>query len=165
MSGDRGVSTVLDVAVCLLLISAGVVALYSATPPSGRSGSIDATDAAALLAASTVRVDYRLPPGTVGAGRPRSRAVRGTAASLLADAAVVDARGNRTPTFVVRVQAAVRLLLRRLSGAVDVVARVGTTTGSADRITVGPSPPPGVDVDAATISVGNVTILVRTWSR
>lgn len=174
-------STVLDAALCLLLVSAGTVTLATTTPPQPSDGS-RADAAAETLAASTATVNYTLSSGARRAsdrrgsrsepdGRAVDRTAQGTLARLLADATV----GNVTVGE------------RRLSRASDdfrreteraVAAAVGTNGmqvvavwrpyDGADvraRVTVGPRPPPRTDVHAASFTVASGFPTARSEAR
>jgi len=158
---ERGLSTALDAVLCLLLVSAAVVALVSLPadthetpdPPS------DARSLAATLAASTASVEYD------------DRAANGTRANLLADVAVLNARNGSNGEFERGVRAAVEDTLNGTVGGANVSAfarREHDTVGAAG---VGPSPPSRGAVSSAAFSVPadapsveRVEIVVRTWS-
>lgn len=161
MTDRRAVSTVVDVSLCLLLVSASVLALASATPPPAREESNDARRAAAVLGAGTARVEYR-PPGPVPSDQENgNRTATGTLAGLLADAAIVEARGAavdgpRPAGYVARTRTAVRRALGPVGGRVQVVAAWHPFDGSAieGRVVVGDRPPAAATaVDAVTMTV------------
>lgn len=154
---SRGVSTVVDATLCLLLVSAAALTLAGVdSGPNPQSP--DAGRVAEALAATTATVDYRLPAGAVAENRPRNRTARGTLAALLGDAVRVDRRTDGG--FVAGVRARVERWLRRFPGGVQVRAAVG------DRrpLVVGGTPPPGVRVDAATLRFDRALVVVRRWS-
>lgn len=146
----RGVSTVVDVSLAVLLITASVVTLVATgQPPTGDDG--DARKAASLIAATTVELDY--PDGTAS----------GTLAGLLADAALPD-----TPDgFDAAVRRRTRETLQNVSTPVQVTA---APLGGERRTTVGGRPPPSATVATTTFVVPAarnrtpVRIVVRTWS-
>ena len=146
----RAVSTVLDVAVFLLLVSAAAGTLVLADTPQETSTRADET--AEILASSTLSVEYDL------GGEPRR--AHGTAGVLLARAAVANAStgGNRLSTmgrsYRETVQAAIRERLAT-PNRTQVLARWRPYRGAplAGTVTVGSTPPPGTDVHSATVSV------------
>lgn len=160
---SRGASTTVDVAVFLVLVSAAAVTV--ATVPQTRPVDGDAADETAfVVATATATVEYHAGTGR-GAqnGSPRTTRVRtahGSLAGLLADAAFATATVDGRPLTPggARFERAVRAAVReRLPGdGVEVVATWRPVRGSGvvGRTTVGPSPPPGADVAAATLSVG-----------
>ncbi|MFB6217857.1 MAG: hypothetical protein ABEH77_01570 [Halobacteriaceae archaeon] len=149
MAVARGVSTVVDVSLALLLVSASVATLVAATPPEREQSRAGARTTAALLAATNARIDYR--------GGNAS----GTVAGLLA-----DATANDTPDGF---RSAVRRRAARTVRTVPVHGQVtARPVGGGRRIAVGNPPPPSADVDAAAFTVGRngtpVRVVVRTWS-
>jgi hypothetical protein len=152
-------STVLDVTVCLLLVSAGAVTVAttapSATPDGHRPG---ASDRGQTLATTTATVEFTPRTGS-GGNASRSRTRNGTVAALLADAAVRNLSvGRRAVTasrdrFERGVVNATRAAVG--TAGVSVVARWRPFAGSsiAGVVAVGPSPPRGADVQAATLRV------------
>lgn len=160
---SRGASTTVDVAVFLVLVSAAAVTV--ATVPQTRPVDGDAADETAfVVATATATVEYHAGAGRdVPNGSPRTTRVRtahGSLAGLLADAAFATATVDGRPLTPggARFERAVRAAVReRLPGdGVEVVATWRPVRGSGvvGRTTVGPSPPPGADVAAATLSVG-----------
>jgi hypothetical protein len=142
---DRAVSTVLDVCLCLLLVSASVLTLLAAPVDGEDPAAGTADELATTLAAGTTTVRYGGPAGT--------RAAHGTYAGLLATAA----RTNRTPETGGRFRAAVRSTIRGVLDGDDWHARVRATwrpyeAADPTAVVVGPSPPPGADVHAAVTS-------------
>lgn len=143
----RGVSTVVDVSLALLLVSASVVTFIAATPPEREDSR--ARGAAALVAATTGRVEY--------SGGNAS----GTVAGLL-----VDATAPTTPEgFRDAVRRRAERTLRRVPGPAQVTVR---PQGEGQRVEVGAAPPQSADIDAAAFTVGRngtpVRVVVRTWS-
>lgn len=158
---DRGVATALDAVLCLLLVSAAVVTLVTA--PASSPASAPPTDAhgvSSLLAAGTATVAYA------------NETANGTYANLLADAAAIRARdpADRSPAFVGAVRRAVEEFLRDVAAETHVLAvwRPAPDRPIAARVRIGPAPPPGIDVEAASFVVSlrgsaQVRIVVRTW--
>lgn len=144
---DRGVSTVLDVSVCLLLVGAAVLTLLGA-PRGGPDPSADRADEiASTLAGSTATVSY----GHAG----ENRTAHGTLAGLLADAAV----SNATPATGQGFRSAVANVTRPALGAPDWRGQVLVTwrpyEGADGRagVRVGWPPPSDADVHTATTHV------------
>ena len=146
----RAVSTVLDVSLFLLLVSAAVGTLVLANPPEPTE--TDADETAELLASSTLSVEYDI--------RGETRRAHGTMGSLLARAATADASMNGRPlssmdgSFRETVRTGVRERLAA-PNRTRVVARWWPYRGAplGGTVTVGPTPPPGTDVHTATVSV------------
>lgn len=144
----RGVSTVLDASVCLLLVSASALAL-AGVPTDDADPDPDTADATAeALSSSTARV-------TAGGG-----SAHGTLAGLLAAAAVRNATldGSRLAPDRGFERAAERRVSRALQRAgtdAQVVARWEPFPGSrlGGRAVAGRTPPPDADVHAAALSV------------
>lgn len=158
-SGARGISTVVDVSVFLLLVSAAVFSVVTAT-----DGGVDVTatpdrDEATVetLATTTTTVEYDLGVDD-RTGEPIQRVRHGTLAELLAEAAVANASVDGAPTspyaagFVDAVRTSLTSLL---DGRTQVVAAWRPLPGSglAGAVRVGPTPPPDATVHAATLSV------------
>jgi hypothetical protein len=151
---DRGVSTVVDVALALLLVSASVVVVVAASPPAPQQGH-DARTLTTLLTATTARVP--VPGG----------AASGTVAGLLADAAAL---GPSRAGFADAVRDRVNRTLRHVTDPAQVIAR---PVGGGDAVRVGDRPPPTADVAAVSVVVPPrdrehgtaVRIVTRTWSR
>lgn len=164
-------STVVDVGLCLLLVSAAAVTVAS-VPEAGTPGD-RADEVASTLASTTATVNYslRLPPGerSGATGRPGERAsgpsdvdlertTHGSLATLLARAAVGTVRVHGAPPTrsAAGFAAAVRAeTLAVLPPRTQVVVRwrpypdahLGRT------FVVGPEPPAFATVHAATVSV------------
>lgn len=160
---DRGVATTVDAVLCLLLVSAAVVTLVTAPASPPTDSPTDAHSVAGLLATGTTTVAYA------------NRTANGTYANLLADAAAMRAgaenRGDRSSAFVAAVHRAVGRILRGVAAETRVVAawRPAPDRSVGARVRVGPTPPPGTDVEAASFVVSlrglaQVRIVVRTWS-
>lgn len=148
---SRGVSTVLDASLAILLVSAGAVALV--TIPGGHDQPPDPDAAATTVLASTVTATY---------GPADERRVSGRVSTLLGHAAVAADR-EVDPAFVRGVETAVERVLDETTGRVEVLTTAGETT-----VRVGPRPPPRVSVASVTHDVdvrnATATVTVRTWS-
>lgn len=157
-TSDRAVSTVLDVALFLLLVGAAVAVLYAAPDGSGASERADADAAPAVattLATTTTDVEYQPTAGD------ETVVDRASVLTLLARAAVASAGhgddGGIAPRYAAAVTEAVRGELRALERdrRVQVRATWEPLPGSGLRgeVTVGPKPPASADVHAATTTV------------
>lgn len=158
-------STVLDGLLCLLLVSAAVVTVTTATPqePTGEG---DAADVASTLATTTATVNYTLTPrfGTTSVEAPRAgdafdRTAHGTLAELLARAAVARITIGDERLWHARDEF-VRAVVRAVGGAVranhtriTVVWQPYPDSSIGGRLVVGSRPPPDRPVHAATIEV------------
>jgi hypothetical protein len=146
----RAISTVLDVSVCLLLVSAAVGTLVLTTPL--QDSETGAGETAELLASTTLSVEYDL--------RGERRQAHGTAGTLLARAAVANASTDglalspASDSFRDTVRRAVRQRLAA-PNRTQVLARWRPYRGAAlnGTVTVGQSPPPETDVHSATVTV------------
>jgi len=147
----RAVSTVVDVSLAMLLVSAAAVALVAI--PHDEPDPPDPDAAARTVLASTVTVSY---------GQADQRTASGRVSTVLAHAAVAADRDAR-PRFVAAVEAAAGDVLEAAGGRIELVASTGD-----ERVRVGPRPPPDASVAAATHEVPTngttVTVTVRTWS-
>ncbi|WP_340100820.1 DUF7284 family protein [Salinibaculum salinum] len=146
----RAVSTVLDVAVFLLLVSAAVGTLVLADPPEQTDSRADET--AEIIASSTLSIEYGLAGET--------RYAHGTIAELLARAAVANAsfEGASLASMDGRFSATVtKETSERLvaPNRTQIVARWVPYRGGPlqGHTVVGQAPPDGLDVHSATISV------------
>jgi hypothetical protein len=146
----RGISTVVDVAVFLLLVSAAVLTLSLA--PGAPPEDLGADETAELLASSTATVGYELH----GAGRR----AHGTVGGLLARAAVANASigGRELSTASDGFERLVRHETRRLLAAphtTRVTVRWAPYPDAPVRgtVRVGTRPPPTADVQLATVTV------------
>lgn len=151
----------LDACLCLLLISAAAVTVTSAPVQSGVDDPDRADAVAETLTAVTADVPYTLRPVPNGDGEPDAspeydRVAHGTLATLLADAAVRTVRvgGEALTGTSEGFAAAVReTVAERLPSRTRVVVRwqpyPDAHLGRA--FAVGPTPPAGVDVNAATV--------------
>ncbi|GGM68339.1 hypothetical protein J2752_002087 [Halarchaeum rubridurum] len=163
MTRSRGLSTVLDVAVCVLLVGGAVVTLAGIAPPTPAADTAPAATArAALDSTATVPVD----------GAP----VRGSVAALFADAAVARGGDTAPPGYVAAVERAAARRLANASGRASLTASWRPDGPCrATTLTAGATPPPGVAVDAVTFVVPTgerpacgdapVHLTLRTWSR
>lgn len=171
---NRAVSTPVDVALCLLLISASVLTLTMYIDADERGSEPGAADRTAeTIAATTVSITYSLEPAVraddTGAfadlaeydAEALTRVAHGPAGGLLADAAVAnltvgDDRVSREGADFERgLEDAIRGTLPADANGVHVVAVWTPYAGSAiqGRATVGASPPADADVTAATLTV------------
>lgn len=164
----RAVSTVLDVAVSLLLVSAAVGVVVTAPEP--RRGTPSPAATGETLATATADVEYALTPAParspsrVSFGRTDGpefrRAAHGTLADLLADAAlgnvsVRDREVTRTGDGFERV---VRAATRNATGRRAAVRAVWTPYRGAPvvgRMRAGRRPPRDAAVGAITLSVAS----------
>lgn len=165
-------SAVLDAAVCLLLVSAGVGTLVAADTRPDDPTAPRADAVAETLATSTAGVNYSLAPGApparrvlgadavpVDSGPAFVRYRRGTHAALLGDAALagVSLDGHRLTRTGDGFRAAVRNETARsvaLAGTqVVAVWRPYLDAPVSARASVGEAPPPDATVRAATVGV------------
>lgn len=150
----RAISTVVDVTVFLLFVSAAVATLTVAPDPTADPDPEPdvADDQAALLAATTADVEYTL--------RASDRTAHGTVASLLARAAVANATIDGRPLsagqqdYLDGVSEVTRQTLGP-TNRTQVLVRWEPYRGAPVRgtVCVGTRPPSGRDVTVATISV------------
>lgn len=146
----RAVSTVLDVAVFLLLISAAIGTLVLADAPKQIDSRADET--AEVVASSTLSIEYDFDGQT--------RRAHGTIGELLARAAVANATiedeslSSMEQDFSEKVEAetSARLVAPNRT---QIVARWVPYRGGPlqGRAVVGPVPPDGIDVHSATVTV------------
>lgn len=177
----RAISTVLDVSLCLLLVTASALTLVEtpyateSDPDTVQSDPDTADETIEILTTATARVTY-----SVG---DQNRTLHDTLAGLLADAvfaetALPDVSVNATTDFRQAVITTVGRALRRSDVGVRVLADCKECTCeecefglSSGRITVGEQPPSQADVHAARLLVPGehpdrqVRLTVRTWSR
>ena len=169
----RAISTVVDVMVCLLLLSAAIVAVTLPATESAPERTVDET--ATVLATTTADIEYRLSAealnragpddsGTVSSGttdRPAwlgDRKRHGTLAGLLARAAVTNAsyRGHRLAPEAAPFRASVRTEANAvLPERIAVRARWEPYPDApiSGTVTAGETPPPDVSVQTATLRV------------
>lgn len=175
-------STIVDAAICLLLVSAGAVTLVT-VPDSGGAGAAadvagerpagddaDRADAlATTLTAATASVNYTLAPGARRASGTRvafphtegpqfERTSRGTLAGLLADAALAGVRvdGTRLDHTGDDFRRGVRARTLEAVGANAQVVAVWRPTPEGPiegRVVVGPDPPADQSVHASVVRV------------
>lgn len=165
-------STLLDATLCLLLVSAGTVAVSTVPGESGPApateGPASADARAETVATGTATVNYTLAPGArgtagadvrfpTGEGPAFCRTAHGTLAALLADAAMgrVTIGGQRLTHARDDLAAGVRRTVHAAVGGprTQVVAVWSPYVGAPvrGRVTVGERPPPAADVRAATV--------------
>lgn len=149
----RAISTVLDVSMAMMLVSAAALVLVSVPNHNRHPADPDVSARAVLV--STTTANYRTSVG-------QKRTVSGHVAILLGHAVVSKHRGLN-PQFVTAVHTAVTDVLDDIGSNVVVSANIGDT-----HIIVGTRPPPSASVAAVThrVIVGNTTafVTVRTWS-
>ncbi len=166
---DRAISTVVDVSLCLLLVSAaiGTLALPQAVPGTPHDGP-DPSATVEALATGTVSVAYELETGHLeapvdhasGAGEAE-RVAHGSYAELLAEAAVENATlhgralSGASDGFERRVATAIRNATRATGGRTRVTATWAPYPGAPTRgvASAGPRPPREASVAAATLTV------------
>lgn len=165
-------STVLDVSLCLLLVSASVVTLTTVPEgqtlgdegPAGRAG-----PTAESLTTVTATVNYSLAPGArradeslvafpVTSGSAFDRSCHGTLAELLAETAVDSTTisdDRITHTSDEFRETVGRIVANATGPRTQVIAIWRPFPGSEirGRFVVGSTPPPSATVDAATVSV------------
>lgn len=153
---DRGISTVLDAALCLLLVSAAVGVLLAV--PADEADADEAAEIATLVGTSTETVTYRPDPPETTADVNRTD--HGTVARLLASAAVTAADVDDEPfvpdpAYRRAATDAAGTLVVPADARVEVQAiwepvESGPLRGA---VTVGSAPPPDKDVHAASLTV------------
>lgn len=150
----RGISTVVDAVLFLLLVSTAVVTV---TLPGEGPGAPGADESAQLLATTTASVEYQL--GSAPAGEPtRTRNAHGTLAELAARAAIADATVAGRPLspagehFVQRVREQIQ---RRIGPRTQIHARWRPYESSSiyGAVKIGAQPPPATDVTASVLRV------------
>lgn len=165
-------STVLDVAVCLVLVSAGAVTVATTERSAGQSDEVDADAVAETLATSTARVNGSSPAtgDAVGTGAG-DWSTRGTLAGLLAAGAVgslgVDGT-SATPAnrgFVRAVGNATLAAVDDSRVRVEAVWRPYPGAPLAGEVAVGSRPPPDATVHAATLTLPSGFGSVRPGAR
>jgi len=152
---ERGISTVVDVVLFLLLVSA---ALVTVTLPGGGSGALGAGESARLLATTTASVEYELVAESADGEATRRRVAHGTLAGLAARAAVADATVAGRPLSPASesfVRATRERIRERLGPRTQVHARWRPYGSSPIRgtVTIGPQPPPTADVSGTVLRV------------
>lgn len=159
---DRAASTVLDVALFVLLVGAAVLTLTGAPTPTADPADGRAHEVATVLATSTAQVNDT--PG----GDASRRSAHGTLAGLLADATTRSASADGAPlarddAFAAAVKNATRPVLAGEGWRAEVVVAWRPFPGAhlGSELRVGHSPPGTADVHAATTTVGNGLPAVR----
>lgn len=170
-------STVLDGVLCLLLVSAAVVVVTTATPrePTGEGR---AADVASTLTTTTTSVNHTLDPrtGPTGVGGSNrsdafDRTDHGTLATLLARAAVARATIDGERLWPARndfgraVVAATTAAIRPNHTLITATWRPYPDSSIRGRIVVGSRPPPDRPVHAATVEVSSGFPTVRDDAR
>ncbi|KTG09712.1 hypothetical protein AUR64_08710 [Haloprofundus marisrubri] len=168
-------STVLDAALCLLLVSAAAVTLASVPSDSPELATdTDASQVAETLSTSTAEIGYTLAPGArrandserfpVTDGLVFERYAHGTLAQLLAESTLAtptvgDERLTHTgDDFQQQARAAVaQSIPPRTHIVADWRPHPGSSVGS--KTTVGEAPPPSADVHVAVLTVPTATAL------
>ena len=157
-SRSRGVSTVLDVTLFVLLVSAAVLSVVTAHGPTDDPTAVGRDEATVeTLATATATVHYEVGVEN-GTDDPITRVRHGTLAELLAEAALanVTADGTRVSPYAGGFTTAVVDAVRpALDGRTQVVATWTPYPGSSlrGRVALGPSPPADATVHAATLAV------------
>jgi hypothetical protein len=159
----RGISTVVDVTVFLLLVSAAVATV---TLPVARQPAVPVSPTAEVLGVATADLQYVAgSPATPSLTQPGTEAferrANGTVAALLAAAAVsnVTVDGRTLLPGGAEFRAAVANATRRVTGwvadPIRVDARWQPYPGAplAGHVGVGPVPPPTADVRLATLTI------------
>lgn len=163
---NRGVSTVVDVALFLLLVSAAVLSVATAGGHERdvvAAGRDEATVETLATATATVRYDLARDPRT---NETIERVRHGGLAELLAEAAVasVAVDGEQISPYAGGFVAAVGEAVHpALDGRTQVTATWTPYPGShlRGRVTVGPSPPPDARIHAATLAVDSGLLTAR----
>ena len=179
MTGERAVSTLVDAAAFLLLVSAAVGTLVVASPAPDRAPS--AEPSAERLSTVTANPHYSLSPGArraneslvafdSTAGPEFDRVAHGSVASLLADAAVGNAtvRGEELTHAGDGFERAVRAAARNATTRRVRVHAVWTPyPGAPVRgvLTAGPRPPPDARVGVTRLSVDSGVPTARERAR
>lgn len=163
-------STVLDAALCLLLVSASVGTLAAVGPDDAPDRHAAADADAETLATATATVNYTLAPGARRAsetsvsfpdasGPEFERTAHGPLVGLLADAALgrVAVEGEQITHARADLVSGVRSAVGAAVGGANtqIVADWRPYAGApvGGRVTVGDDPPPDVDVNAARVAV------------
>lgn len=166
---ERAISTVVDVSLCLLLVSAAVGTL--ALPPAATGAPHEGPDPSATveaLATGTVSVTYDLDTGglaavgeEVGTTGEVERVAHGSYAALLAEAAVENATlagrelSGASDGFERRVAERTLTAMRATGGRTRVTATWAPYPGAPTRgvASAGPRPPADASVAAASLTV------------
>lgn len=169
----RAISTVVDVTLCLLLVSAGVVALTlpASQPPPDR----DVDEVASVLGTTSTSVSYQLSPDRLSPSEADTiedplyteRHRHGTVAGLLARAAISDARvdGTQLAPEASDYRDTVREEAQNvLPASMSVTARWEPYPGAAISgvVSAGESPPETANVQTATLAIPVTAFAVNT---
>lgn len=162
---NRGISTVVDVAIAIVLVGASV-ALLSGVPAPDQPTHPSSESAGAAIAGSTTTVHYDRADG-------QSAVVTGTAAGLLRDAAIARHRGVGEPF----VEAVARTVARRIERT-GTRAQLVAACPDSDPVVAGTGPPDERPVSATVFRWGrsgvngttdeedrcHPVVVVRRWS-
>ncbi len=169
----RGVSTVVDVTLCLALVSAAVLTIAVVAEPDDTDPEPDhAERTAELLGATTTSVEYSLSPvraddefdaDPIDTESAYERTDHGPVAGLLASAAVTNTEIGETQLsrageeYEARLDGAVSETTTEIEGSANVTAVWVPYEGSSIRgeATAGPDPPPDAEVSSATMTVAS----------
>lgn len=167
----RGVSSVVDVTIFLLVIGVAVATLVGVPMATDEDGTDRADAIAEHLATGTERVEYSLapaaraldgdPPVEIAEGPRYTRSAHGTLASLMADAAVatVTVDGERISQDGAAFEAAVvdatehRTTRRNVSVQVRASWRPYPGAPIEGETVAGAAPPPTASINAASLTV------------
>jgi hypothetical protein len=175
MATDRGVSTVADVCLALLLVVAAMGVLVTFTGADSENHDPTETEySAQTIAASTMNVSYTLAPAIESYydNRPASnpydeddlgRVAHGPVASLIADIAVTNVTlgGQQLSREAVDYQRAIeealqtRLVGSRFELSVSAVWTPLDGTDAQGVVVLGEQPPPDADVSTTTLTVSS----------
>lgn len=161
MHRDRGISTVFDVLLFLLIVSAAIGLLVTGYSEESEQPTMEtASDVVTILSTSTETIVYTPDHSTVNTTDIDTRSDYGTVAHLLATAAVLEAEKSgeeiaATPAYTQAVTEATKGATAPVEDRVQVRAiwepvPDGSVKGE---VIVGDSPPPDKDVQAASISI------------
>ncbi|MFC7214854.1 hypothetical protein ACFQO4_12310 [Saliphagus sp. GCM10025334] len=172
---ERAVSTVLDVALCLVLMSAavGVLGIYLAGDEDTGHTPETATHAVELLGSTTVSVEYTLEPALERAPEDAyddpddysrselTRVTHGPAAGVLADAALANVSLEDEPLtqdgrlFATAIEGPIVSEFAVVDGDVAVAAHWTPYEGAPleGRARIGPTPSPTADVSSVSMTV------------
>ncbi|MFB6135110.1 MAG: hypothetical protein ABEJ55_08990 [Halanaeroarchaeum sp.] len=160
---SRGISTVLDVGIAIVVVGAAVGILVGIPSPSSNQGGTAAPVDGAAIAGSTTTITYPRDGGGPAV-------VTGTAAGLLADAARARQDGTGA-AYVDAITAAIDERIDDTGATTQLVAACTAGPSRRDHVVAGPAPPGGVAVDATTYHLdGNVSegcrpvVVLRRWS-
>jgi len=137
----RGISTAADTVLAVSLVAAAATALVVLAPVATPAPP-DAGPALDALAVTTVAASSSTGP------------VRASLGTHLAAAAT-----SPGGSYARAVRAAVSARLESLPGRAEILVLNDASRAFA----VGPTPPPDADVSAASLPVGNATVVLRRW--